>query len=165
MNARIQVEHPVTELVARVDLIAEQLRAAAGLPLSRSTAGAIQGHALECRVTAEDVSRQFRPTAGRLDRFVPPGGPEVRVDTWCRPGDEVSPYYDSLLAKVIVWAPDREQALARMDRALAEFDIAGPGMATTLELQRCILRHPVFRAGLATTSFLDEHGPDLLPPA
>ncbi|RVX44137.1 acetyl-CoA carboxylase biotin carboxylase subunit [Nonomuraea polychroma] len=156
VNSRIQVEHPVTELVTGIDLIREQIRIAAGEPLSlRQEDVRFSGAAVECRVNAEDPSRDFAPCPGRLAEFVPPGGPFVRVDTHAFPGWEISPYYDSLLAKVVVWAPDREQALARMDRALREFRIGGPNVHTTKELLREVVADPVFAAGRHTTALLD----------
>lgn len=156
MNARIQVEHPVTEMVTGVDLIQEQIRVCAGEPLSlRQEQVSLTGHSVECRINAEDPARDFAPTPGRLDRLVLPGGPWTRVDTHCVPGETVSPYYDSMIAKLIVWAPDREAALARMDRALGEFRADGPGVHTTIPFHRRVLAHPVFRKGLHTTAFLD----------
>lgn len=156
MNARIQVEHPVTEMVTGVDLIQEQIRIAAGQPLTlRQEDVSLAGHSLECRINAENPARDFAPTPGRLDTLVLPGGPWTRVDTHCVPGEAISPYYDSLIAKLIVWAPDREAALARMDRALGEFRVEGPGVHTTIAFHRQVLAHPVFRKGLHTTAFLD----------
>lgn len=156
VNSRIQVEHPVTEAVTGVDLVREQLRVAAGLPLSvRQEDILLRGVAMECRVNAEDPERDFVPCAGLLTEFVPPGGPFVRVDTHAYHGWRVPSEYDSLLAKVIVWAPDREQALARMDRALGEFRVSGCGVSTTTALLRKVLATPAFQAGRHTTSFLN----------
>ena len=126
MNTRIQVEHPVTELVTGVDLIAEQLRIAAGerLTLSQDDVRA-DGCALELRINAEDPGKGFAPSPGRLDRVVLPAGPWVRVDTWMEPGGTVPPFYDSLLGKVVVWGPDRPAALARARRALRELEVDG----------------------------------------
>jgi acetyl-CoA carboxylase biotin carboxylase subunit len=155
VNCRIQVEHPVTEMVTGLDLVREQLRVAAGRPLSmRQDQVRRHGAAIECRVNAEDPARGFAPTPGVLAEFVPPSGPFVRVDTAGFPGAVVSPAYDSLVAKVIAWAPDREQAIARMHRALAEFRISGAGLATTIPFLREVLDHPLFRSG--------EHGTDLV---
>ncbi|MBP2327261.1 acetyl-CoA carboxylase biotin carboxylase subunit [Kibdelosporangium banguiense] len=152
MNSRIQVEHPVTEAVTGVDLVREQFKVAAGLPLSFTQDDIrSQGVALECRINAEDPARDFAPCPGEVTEFVPPGGPFVRVDTHAYAGWRVPPDYDSLLAKVIVWAPDREQALARMTRALAEFRISGRGVRTTRALLQSVLADPVFRAGTHTT--------------
>ncbi|NUT95496.1 MAG: acetyl-CoA carboxylase biotin carboxylase subunit [Saccharothrix sp.] len=154
-NARIQVEHPVTEMVTGIDLVAEQLRVAAGQPLSfDQDAVVLRGHAVECRINAEDPSRNFAPTPGRLDDLLPPGGPGVRVDSHCVPGGAIPPHYDSLIAKLVVWAEDRPAALARMRRALAEYRIAGPGLSTTVEFHRSVLDHPEFRRGGVTTDFL-----------
>jgi acetyl-CoA carboxylase, biotin carboxylase subunit len=158
MNARIQVEHPVTEMVTGVDLVTEQLRAAAGRPLSIGQDDVeLRGHAIECRVNAEDPDRDFLPAPGRLDVFVPPGGPGIRVDTHCRPGSTIPPSYDSLIAKVIAWGPDRESALDRMDRALDESRVEGPGVHTTIPFHRRVLDHPAFRKGDVATDFLTKH--------
>ncbi len=158
MNARIQVEHPVTELVTGVDLVAEQLRVAAGRPLTIAQDDVVlRGHANECRVNAEDPDNDFLPAPGRLDVFVPPGGPGTRVDTHCSAGATIPPTYDSLVAKVIVWAPYRQAALDRMDRALAEFRIEGAGVRTTIAFHRRVLENPVFRKGDAATDFLETH--------
>ncbi|GII63038.1 acetyl-CoA carboxylase biotin carboxylase subunit [Sphaerisporangium krabiense] len=158
MNARIQVEHPVTEMVTGVDLVREQLRVAAGEPMSlRQETIDLRGHAIECRINAENAAAGFAPTPGRLDRFDVPGGPWVRLDTHCLTGTRVPPYYDSLIAKLIVWGPDRDAALDRMARALDEFQIEGRGVHTTIELHRRVLEHPEFRAGSVTTQFLDQY--------
>ncbi|WP_410663311.1 acetyl/propionyl/methylcrotonyl-CoA carboxylase subunit alpha [Amycolatopsis sp. lyj-84] len=156
VNSRIQVEHPVTEMVTGIDLVREQILVAAGLPLSlRQEDVRPRGVAVECRINAEDPSRNYAPCPGKLVEFSPPAGPFVRVDTHAYPGWRVPPDYDSLLAKVIVWAPDREQALARMDRALAEFRIEGPGIRTTRDVLREIIRTPAFREGTHDTSLLE----------
>ncbi|MCW3844314.1 acetyl-CoA carboxylase biotin carboxylase subunit [Micromonospora yasonensis] len=156
VNCRIQVEHPVTELVTGVDLVHEQLHIAAGTPLRwRQDQIQLRGVAVECRVNVEDPERGFAPAPGRLDRFRPPGGPFTRVDTHGHPGYLVSPHYDSLLAKVAVWAPDRDGAVDRLDRALAEFEVAGPGVRTTIPFARRVLRDPAFRAARHTTGLVD----------
>ncbi|GAB3178897.1 acetyl-CoA carboxylase biotin carboxylase subunit [Micromonospora palomenae] len=156
INCRIQVEHPVTEMITGIDLVHEQLHIAAGLPLRlRQEDVRPHGVAVECRVNVEDPDRDFAPTPGRLERFLPPGGPFTRVDTHGHPGYLVGPYYDSLLAKVAVWAPDRELALNRLERALEEFDIAGPGVRTTIPFVRRVLDDPAFRKGRYTTSLVD----------
>ena len=157
MNARIQVEHPVSEMITSADLIQEQLRVAAGEPLS-VTQDEIEfrGHAIECRVNAEDPDANFAPTAGRLDTYVPPGGAWTRVDSHCYPGWMVSPFYDSLIAKLIVWAPDRQGAIDRMQRALGEFQIAGRGVKTTIPFHQRILAHPRFRSGDVSTDFVEQ---------
>lgn len=155
MNARIQVEHPVTELVTGIDLIAEQIRVAAGESLSVSQADVdIRGHAIECRINAEDPDRGFAPAPGRLDEYVPPDGPWTRVDSHCVPGSVVVPFYDSMIAKLITWAPDRPSGLARMQRALGEFRIDGKGLRTTIPFHERVLADPLFRSGEVTTNFL-----------
>ncbi|MFI9272960.1 acetyl/propionyl/methylcrotonyl-CoA carboxylase subunit alpha [Kitasatospora sp. NPDC052896] len=160
INCRLQVEHPVTELITGIDLVREQISVAAGLPLSLAQADVrFTGVALECRVNAEDPARDFRPTPGLLTEFVPPGGPFVRVDTHAYPGWRIGPDYDSLLAKTAVWAPDRAQAIARMDRALGEFRIDGPDVRTTLGFLRRTLDRPEFRAATHTTGLVDAMGP------
>ncbi|MQY11629.1 Biotin carboxylase [Streptomyces sp. RB5] len=159
MNCRIQVEHPVTEAVYGVDLVREQILVAAGERLRHSQEDLVpRGTAVECRVNAEDPDRDFAPSPGLLEEYVPPGGPFVRVDTHGYPGWRIPPQYDSLLAKVIAWGPDRLTALDRMDRALAEFRIAGPGVRTTIPLLRKVVAHEVFREGKHDTSFLAASG-------
>ena len=156
MNARIQVEHPVSEMVTSVDLIQEQIRVAAGEPLSVSQADVVLGgHSIECRVNAEDPDRDFAPAAGKLDVYVPPGGPWTRVDSHCYPGWTIAPFYDSLIAKLIVWAPDRERAINRMQRALSEFRIEGRGIKTTIPFHLRVLADERFRAGDVSTDFLE----------
>jgi acetyl-CoA carboxylase biotin carboxylase subunit len=156
VNPRIQVEHPVTEAVTGLDLVAEQIRIAAGLPLTDLAARPDpRGTAIECRINAEDPDRMFAPTPGTLLEFHPPAGPFVRVDTHASAGYRIPAAYDSLLAKVVVWAPDRDQALARMRRALAELRVSGNGLRTTAPLLAGILDDPEFRAGRHDTSFLD----------
>jgi acetyl-CoA carboxylase biotin carboxylase subunit len=157
MNARIQVEHPVSELVTGIDLIREQIQVAAGEPLSvEQNDIRLEGHAIECRVNAEDPDHDFAPAAGKLDTYIAPGGPWTRVDSHCYPGWTVSPFYDSLIAKLIVWAPDRPRAIERMDRALGEFVIEGRGVKTTIPFHRRVLAHPRFRAGDVTTDFVEQ---------
>jgi acetyl-CoA carboxylase biotin carboxylase subunit len=156
MNARIQVEHPVSEMITNVDLIQEQISVAAGEPLSVSQDQVvIQGHAIECRVNAEDPDRDFAPAAGRLDAYIPPGGPWTRVDSHCYPGWAIAPYYDSLIAKLIVWAPDRASAIDRMQRALGEFQVGGRGVKTTIPFHMRVLADEQFRAGDVSTDFLE----------
>ncbi|MGY1653158.1 acetyl-CoA carboxylase biotin carboxylase subunit [Geodermatophilus sp. SYSU D01119] len=163
MNARIQVEHPVTELLTGIDLVREQLLVAGGEPLRlRQEDVVVRGAAVECRINAEDPARGFAPAPGRLDVLRVPDGPWTRFDTGYRQGDEVSPHYDSLLGKLVVWAPDREQALRRMDRALAELRVEGPGVHTTTALHRALLRDPDVRADRHDVQFLDRRLPDLL---
>ncbi|MEV0431781.1 acetyl-CoA carboxylase biotin carboxylase subunit [Nocardia sp. NPDC050413] len=153
VNCRLQVEHPVTEMVTGVDLVAEQLRIAAGEPLTLGER-APHGVAIECRLNAEDPERAFAPAPGTLVECVLPAGPFVRVDTHVAQGYAIPPHYDSLLAKVIVWAPDRPTAIARMRRALAETTIAGPGVATTTDFLHDILDHPAFRAATHDTALI-----------
>jgi acetyl-CoA carboxylase biotin carboxylase subunit len=156
MNARLQVEHPVTEMVTGIDLVEQQLRVAAGQPLPFSQADIrITGCAIECRINAEDPDRDFLPTPGRLEEFVPPGGSFTRVDTHVFSGYVIPPFYDSLLAKLVVWAPDRPGALARMRRALGELVVEGPRLHTTAGFAARIVDHPTFRAGLHTTELVD----------
>ncbi|MBB4961975.1 acetyl-CoA carboxylase biotin carboxylase subunit [Micromonospora polyrhachis] len=156
MNCRIQVEHPVTEMISGVDLVHEQLHIASGVPLRiRQDEVRLRGVAVECRVNAEDPTRDFVPTPGRLERFHPPGGPFTRVDTHGYPGYVIGPHYDSLLAKVVVWAPERELALDRMERALGEFDIAGPGVCTSIPFIRRVLDDARFRKGQYSTGLVD----------
>ena len=157
VNCRLQVEHPVTEMVAGIDLVREQLRIASGERLAiRQADVAMRGAAIECRINAEDPERGFAPAPGTLSRFEVPAGPFTRVDTHGRPGLVVTAHYDSLLAKAVVWAPDRSQAIARMDRVLGDFAVTGPGVTTTIPFLRDVLAHPAFRAAEHTTSLIDE---------
>ncbi len=145
MNTRLQVEHPVTEMLCDIDMVREQIRIAAGDPLGyRQSDIGFRGHAIECRLTAEDPD-SFQPSPGRVTAFHAPGGPGIRVDSALYAGSVVPPYYDSLVAKVIAHAPTRAEAIARMARALAECAIHG--IATTLALHQRVLEHPDFRAG------------------
>ncbi len=156
MNARIQVEHPVSEMITSSDLIQEQIRVAAGEPLSVSQDEVtLNGHAIECRINAEDPAKDFAPAAGRLETYVPPGGPGTRVDSHCYPGWTISPYYDSLIAKLIVWGPDRPAAIERMRRALSEFQIEGRGVKTTFPFHEAVFADERFRAGDVNTDFLE----------
>ncbi|PYP32939.1 MAG: acetyl-CoA carboxylase biotin carboxylase subunit [Gemmatimonadetes bacterium] len=160
MNTRIQVEHPVTEMCTNFDLVKEQIRVAAGEPLSFVMNGhRLRGHAIECRVNAEDPARNFQPSPGTITAYHPPGGPGVRVDTHIYAGYTVPPYYDSLLAKVIVHGNTRAEALARMRQALDSFIIEG--VTTTIPFLGRVLRHPDFIAGTVDTMFL-EREPQLL---
>jgi acetyl-CoA carboxylase, biotin carboxylase subunit len=160
MNTRIQVEHPVTEMCTNFDLVKEQISVAAGAPLSFVMNGnRLRGHAIECRVNAEDPSRNFQPSPGLITAYHPPGGPGVRVDTHIYAGYTVPPYYDSLLAKVIVHGNTRTEALARMRQALDSFIIEG--VTTTIPFLGRVMRHPDFVAGKIDTKFL-EREPQLL---
>ena len=163
VNARLQVEHPITEEVTGIDLVKEQIRVAAGMPLS-FTQDEVRwtGHAIEMRINAEDPARRFIPNPRRITRWVAPGGPGIRLDSGFGPGSEVPPNYDSLIAKLIVHGADRAEAIARASRALREFVLIGP--ATTIPYHRAILESPVFRAGNLTTRFIDDH-PELIEAA
>ena len=162
MNTRIQVEHPVTEMVTSFDLVKEQIRVAAGEHISfRGEGGRLRGHAIECRINAEDPYRNFQPSPGLITAYHPPGGPGVRLDTHVYAGYTVPPYYDSLLAKVIVHGNTRAEALARMGQALDSFIIEG--VTTTIPFLARIIRHPEFVAGQVDTNFLERH-PELLRP-
>jgi acetyl-CoA carboxylase biotin carboxylase subunit len=154
MNTRIQVEHPVTEMCTNFDLVKEQIRVAAGEHLRLKMEGSrLRGHAIECRVNAEDPFRNFQPAPGQITAYHPPGGPGVRVDTHIYAGYTVPPYYDSLLAKVIVHGNTRDEALARMRQALDSFIIEG--VTTTIPFLGRIMRHPDFIAGKVDTKFLE----------
>ncbi|MEX0710136.1 MAG: acetyl-CoA carboxylase biotin carboxylase subunit [Chloroflexota bacterium] len=158
INCRIQVEHPVTELLTGVDLIVEQIRLAAGEKLAlRQEQVTLRGHAIEFRINAEDPGDNFAPQTGTIEELALPGGPGVRVDTHLYAGYEVPPYYDSLLAKLIVWGDTREIALARSRRALAEFQIAG--VKTNLPFHRGIVDNSAFLGGEVSTNLLDRVGP------
>jgi len=153
MNTRIQVEHPVTEMVTGLDLVKAQLRIAAGEPLPITQADVrLSGHSIECRINAEDPDR-FLPSPGRLTNFRPPGGPGVRVDSHAYIGYVIPPFYDSLLAKLIVHGQDREEAIARMQRVLDE--VVVQGVQTTIPFHQKVLRHPDFLAGRTSTRFLE----------
>ena len=161
MNTRIQVEHPITEMVTGVDLVREQILAAAGLPLDfRQEDVTFNGCAIECRINAEDPARGFLPGPGRVTDFHAPGGLGVRVDSHLYTGYTVPPYYDSLLAKIIVHGRDRTEAIARMVRALEESVFEG--VPTSIPFHLAVLAHPEFQQGRATTRFLEEHGAQLL---
>jgi len=160
MNTRIQVEHPVTEMCTNFDLVKEQIRVAAGERLSFTMNGnRLRGHAIECRVNAEDPARNFQPSPGVITAYHPAGGPGVRVDTHIYAGYTVPPYYDSLLAKLIVHGNSRAEALARMRQALDSFIIEG--VTTTMPFLGRVMRHPDFIAGKVDTKFL-EREPQLL---
>jgi acetyl-CoA carboxylase, biotin carboxylase subunit len=160
LNARLQVEHPVTELRTGIDLVREQLRIAAGEPLGRTGRAERRGHAIEVRINAEDPARGFLPVPGRIERFRPPLGPGVRVDSHVEDGTIVSPHYDSLLGKVIVWDENRPAAIARCLRALAETEVQG--VPTTIAAAAAVLRSEEFASGRYSTSFLVEAG-DRIP--
>jgi acetyl-CoA carboxylase biotin carboxylase subunit len=153
MNTRIQVEHPVTEMLTGVDLVKEQIRVAAGEPLSIRETPELRGHVIECRINAEDPSRGFQPSPGRIDVFHPPGGPGVRLDTHVYAGYTVPPYYDSLLAKLIGQGRDRQEALRRMHMALESFIIEG--VTTTISFLARVMMHEKFQRGDVDTKFLE----------
>jgi acetyl-CoA carboxylase biotin carboxylase subunit len=154
VNARIQVEHPVTEMVTGLDLVQAQIRVAAGEPLGLKQRDIVQrGHAIECRINAEDCMNDFRPSPGRLEKFRVPGGPGVRVDTHCYEGWTISPHYDSMIAKLIVHRPTRKAAIATMKRALAEFTIEGP--KSTIPIHLDIMSNPDFNSARVDTGWVE----------
>lgn len=156
MNTRIQVEHPVTELITGIDLIKEQIRVAAGYPLSFQQEDVkINGWAMECRINAENPGKNFMPSPGKVDSYLPPGGFGVRIDSAVYAGYEISPFYDSMVAKVIVWGKDRQDAIQRMKRALDEFVIEG--ISTTIPFHQRLLEHEVFIKGDFNTKFLETY--------
>lgn len=156
MNTRIQVEHPVTEMITGVDLIKEMIRVAEGEPLSlRQEDVKINGWAIECRINAEDPERGFLPSPGRIDFYLPPGGLGVRVDSAAYPGYVIPPSYDSMIAKLIVWGNTRQDAIARMKRALAEFAVEG--VHTTIPFHLKLMDHRRFVEGDFDIKFLEEH--------
>ena len=154
MNTRIQVEHPVTEMVAGLDLVKEQIRIAAGEKLAVGQQDIqIKGHAIECRINAEDWEKNFMPNPGKVEVFHLPGGPGIRIDSHVYQEYQIPPFYDSLIAKLIAYGRDREEALARMNRALDEFFIEG--VKTTIPFHKKLINHPDFVAGKFDTGFLD----------
>jgi acetyl-CoA carboxylase biotin carboxylase subunit len=155
MNTRLQVEHPVTEMVTGLDLVKEQIRIAYGMPLQLQQEDIhFRGHSIECRITAEDADADFRPQTGTVEQYLPPGGPGVRVDSHLYSGYEIPPHYDSLLAKLIVWAETRNEAIARMQRALDEFII--DGVTTTIPFLQRLIKHEGFVSGDTYTRFIQE---------
>ena len=157
INCRIQVEHPVTEMLTGIDLVALQIGIAAGEPLGlRQSDVKVIGHAIEFRINAEDPAHDFRPGAGVIERYHAPGGPWIRMDSHLYPGYEVPPYYDSLLGKLIVWGPDRETAIARGRAALEELVV--DGVTTNIEIHRALLENDTFLEGRMTTNLLDRVG-------
>jgi len=159
MNTRIQVEHPVTELVTGMDLISEQLRIAGGEKLQFSQSEIkLEGHAIECRINAEDPSHNFRPSPGKITGWLPPGGPGVRVDSHVYTGYEIPPFYDSLIGKLIVWGKDRNTAIKRMNRALNECAVTG--IPTTINFHLTLLNKSKFKEGKIHTKYVEE---ELLP--
>ena len=157
INCRIQVEHPITEMCTGIDMVALQIKIAAGEPLGMTQADVVStGHAIEFRILAEDPGNDFRPQSGQVLGYLAPGGPGVRMDTHIYPGYEVPSYYDSLLGKLSVWAPDRAGAIARGDAALRELLV--DGLTTNIDLHRAILANEVFIDGKVTTNLLDRVG-------
>ncbi len=165
MNTRLQVEHPVTEMVTGIDIVKEQIAVAAGEKLSVSQDDVrFNGHAIECRINAEDPDNQFMPSPGKIDKWLMPGGPHVRVDSHGFPGYTVPPYYDSMIAKIIAHGKDRTEAISVMLRALREAEIAP--IKTTVSLHEKILNRPRFRQGGVSTNFIDtQFGPGKMEPA
>ena len=157
MNTRLQVEHPITELVTGVDLVKAQIAVAAGAPLPFEQATLSQrGHAIECRIYAEDAQNDFMPSVGKLQLFEPPTGPGVRVDVGVVSGDEVLLHYDPMLAKLSVLGVDRADAIQKMAQALRDFVVLGEGM-TNIAFLRALVTHPAFLQGATTTDFVDRH--------
>jgi acetyl-CoA carboxylase biotin carboxylase subunit len=157
INARIQVEHPVSEMLSGIDIVAEQIRLAAGEQLGYDQdAVRLDGHAIEYRINAEDVRADFQPQAGVVERYVPPGGAGIRVESHLYSGYDVPAYYDSLLGKLIVWAPDRESSIARSRVALDELVVAG--LDTNIEFHQALLRDRAFLDGKFDTNLLDRKG-------
>jgi acetyl-CoA carboxylase biotin carboxylase subunit len=154
MNTRIQVEHPVTEMLIGVDLVKEQLRVASGEPLNVTQENILaNGHAIEFRINAEDPDMDFLPSPGEISALEVPGGPGVRVDSALYAGYKIPPFYDSLIGKLIVWGVDREEAINRSRRALCEYDIEG--IKTTIPLHLCLLEEEAFRSGDYDTGYLE----------
>ena len=155
MNTRIQVEHPVTEMVTGIDLVKEQILVAAGEPLRfKQEDIKIQGHAIECRINAEDPAKNFMPSPGLIQFYNPPGGPGIRVDSFVYTGYTIPPNYDSMVAKLIAWGADRDEAIERMTRALEEFEVFG--ISTTIPFHLEVMANPFFRKGDVTTKFIEE---------
>ena len=160
MNTRIQVEHPVTEMLTGVDLVKEQIRVAAGLEMREKETPPLRGHVIECRINAEDPSKNFQPSPGRVEVFHPPGGNGVRLDTHVYSGYTVPPFYDSMIAKLICHGRDREEAIAKMTLALDTFIVQG--VATTIPFLGRVMADPHFIAGEIHTKFLEQEGAYLL---
>jgi acetyl-CoA carboxylase biotin carboxylase subunit len=154
VNKRIQVEHPITEEVTGVDLVKQQILIAAGEKLSISQSDVVlKGHAIECRINAEDPFNDFRPSPGRIEMYYPPGGPGIRLDSHAYAGYTIPPYYDSMIGKLIAVGKDRTDALNKMARALSEFMVTG--IKTTIPFELAILQDPDFRRGNYTTTFVE----------
>lgn len=162
MNTRVQVEHPVTEMITDTDIIKEQIRIASGEPMSIADRAPFKpnGHAIEMRINAEDPAHGFRPNPGHISKFRLPGGPGVRVETYIHEGSDISPYYDSLVAKLICHGQNREEAIERAKRALDEFEIEG--ISTTIPFHKRVMENEVFLSGDATTDFIETQMGDVL---
>jgi acetyl-CoA carboxylase biotin carboxylase subunit len=162
MNTRVQVEHPVTEQITGVDIIKEQLRIASGEPMACASRAPFSpnGHAIEFRINAEDPDHGFRPCPGTITKFRMPGGPGVRLETYVHEGTKISPYYDSMVAKLIVWGSTREEAIERGKRALDEFEIEG--IKTTIPFHKRVLENASYNEGNVTTAFIETEMGDLL---
>ncbi|MDN4493338.1 acetyl-CoA carboxylase biotin carboxylase subunit [Ureibacillus aquaedulcis] len=158
MNTRIQVEHPVTEMITGVDLVQQQLKIASGeaLPFKQEDIK-INGWAIECRINAENAYKNFMPSAGTVETYITPGGYGVRIDSAVYAGYTIPPYYDSMVAKLIVHADTREEAIAKMNRALSEFEVDGPGIHTTIPFHEALMNNEVFQSGKFNTKFLEEN--------
>ncbi|ADW21604.1 acetyl-CoA carboxylase biotin carboxylase subunit [Thermus scotoductus] len=155
MNTRIQVEHPVTEMITGIDLVQAQFRIAMGEKLwLKQEEVEVRGHAIEVRINAEDPEKGFRPSIGKVETLLFPGGPGIRVDSHLYAGYQIPPHYDSLIAKIIAWAPTREEAIKRMERALSETVIEGPGLKTTIPFHQKVLQNAFFRRGAVYTNFV-----------
>jgi acetyl-CoA carboxylase biotin carboxylase subunit len=154
MNTRIQVEHAITEAITGVDIVVEMIRIAAGEPLQISESDVeFSGHAIEARIYAENPDKNFIPSPGLIEVYVPPTGPGIRIDSGVEQGTRVTTHYDPLIAKLIAWGSDREESIARLDRALEEYDIQG--IATSISFHRKALRQPEFVSGRYTTDFVE----------
>ncbi|MBI6864393.1 acetyl-CoA carboxylase biotin carboxylase subunit [Lysinibacillus fusiformis] len=158
MNTRIQVEHPVTEMISGVDLVQQQLKIASGekLPFTQDDIQ-LNGWAIECRINAENAYKNFMPSAGTVDTYVTPGGYGIRIDSAVYAGYTIPPYYDSMVAKLIVHANTREEAIAKMNRALSEFEVSGPGINTTIPFHQALMNNDVFKSAQFNTKFLEEN--------
>jgi len=158
MNTRIQVEHPVTEMISGVDLVQQQLKIASGekLPFTQDDIQ-LNGWAIECRINAENAYKNFMPSAGTVDTYITPGGYGVRIDSAVYAGYTIPPYYDSMVAKLIVHADTREEAIAKMNRALGEFEVSGPGINTTIPFHQALMNNDVFKSAQFNTKFLEEN--------
>lgn len=158
MNTRIQVEHPVTEMITGVDLVQQQLKIASGEKLTYTQEDIkINGWAIECRINAENAYKNFMPSAGTVDTYVVPGGYGVRIDSAVYAGYTIPPFYDSMVAKLIVHADTRDEAIAKMNRALSEFEVSGPGIHTTIPFHEALMNNAVFQSAKFNTKFLEEN--------